>query len=40
MRWVPSFQLDGDPVIATKKGLNILDRGSQVHDLVAFLRVL
>jgi len=22
---------DGDPVIATKKGLNILDRGSQVH---------
>jgi cytochrome c peroxidase len=24
---------DGDPVIATKKGLNILDRGSQVHDM-------
>ena len=22
---------DGDPVIATKKGVNILDRGSQVH---------
>jgi len=24
---------DGDPVMATKKGLNILDRGSQVHDM-------
>jgi len=24
---------DGDPVIATKKGVNILDRGSQVHDM-------
>ncbi|MEN3335957.1 MAG: hypothetical protein V7641_5322 [Blastocatellia bacterium] len=24
---------DGDPVLATKKGLNILDRGSQVHDM-------
>ena len=22
---------DGDPVIATKKGVNILERGSQVH---------
>ncbi len=22
---------DGDPVIATKKGVNLLDRGSQVH---------
>jgi cytochrome c peroxidase len=33
---------DGDPVIATKKGVNILERGSQVHfmgefqDLLAF----
>ncbi len=26
---------DGDPVIATKKGVNILDRGSQVHDKCA-----
>jgi cytochrome c peroxidase len=24
---------DGDPVLATKKGLNILDRGSQVHNM-------
>ena len=24
---------DGDPVLATKKGANILDRGSQVHDM-------
>lgn len=24
---------DGDPVIATKKGANILERGSQVHDM-------
>jgi cytochrome c peroxidase len=23
----------GDPVIATKKGVNILERGSQVHDM-------
>src|SRR5687767_592497 len=24
---------DGDPVVATKKGLNVLERGSQVHDM-------
>ena len=24
---------DGDPVIATKKGVNLLDRGSQVHAM-------
>ncbi|MGH9550717.1 MAG: hypothetical protein ACRD3W_15155 [Terriglobales bacterium] len=24
---------DGDPVIATKKGINILDRGGQVHEM-------
>lgn len=24
---------DGDPVLATKKGANILERGSQVHDM-------
>ena len=24
---------DGDPVIATKKGVNLLDRGSQVHNM-------
>ena len=27
---------DGDPVIATKKGINILERGSQVHDMAEF----
>ncbi|HEY0319754.1 MAG TPA: hypothetical protein VGC66_02165 [Pyrinomonadaceae bacterium] len=31
---------DGDPVIATKKGLNILDRGSQVHDMSEFQELL
>jgi cytochrome c peroxidase len=31
---------DGDPVIATKKGLNILDRGSQVHFMAEFQELL
>jgi len=31
---------DGDPVIATKKGVNILERGSQVHDMAEFLELL
>jgi cytochrome c peroxidase len=31
---------DGDPVIATKKGVNILDRGSQVHAMAEFEEVL
>jgi len=31
---------DGDPVGATKKGLNILDRGSQVHDMAEFEELL
>jgi cytochrome c peroxidase len=31
---------DGDPVIATKKGVNILDRGSQVHDMAEFQEIL
>jgi len=31
---------DGDPVLATKKGLNILDRGSQVHDMSEFQALL
>jgi cytochrome c peroxidase len=31
---------DGDPVLATKKGLNILDRGSQVHDMAEFQELL
>ena len=26
---------DGDPVIATKKGVNVLDRGSTIHDMAA-----
>ena len=31
---------DGDPVLATKKGMNILDRGSQVHDMAEFQEIL
>jgi len=31
---------DGDPLLATKKGLNILDRGSQVHDMAEFQELL
>lgn len=31
---------DGDPVIATKKGVNILDRGSQVQDMAEFQELL
>ncbi|MBN1932691.1 MAG: cytochrome B6 [Desulfobacterales bacterium] len=31
---------DGDPVIATKKGVNILDRGSQVHFMAEFQAIL
>lgn len=31
---------DGDPVIATKKGVNILDRGSQVHFIAEFQALL
>src|SRR5882672_3916409 len=31
---------DGDPVIATKKGVNILDRGSQVHFMGEFQEIL
>jgi cytochrome c peroxidase len=31
---------DGDPVLATKKGLNVLERGSQVHDMAEFLELL
>jgi cytochrome c peroxidase len=31
---------DGDPVIATKKGVNILERGSQVHFMAEFIDIL
>lgn len=31
---------DGDPVIATKKGVNVLERGSQVHFMAEFLALL
>jgi cytochrome c peroxidase len=31
---------DGDPVIATKKGVNVLERGSQVHDMAEFQEML
>lgn len=31
---------DGDPVLATKKGANILERGSQVHAMAEFQELL
>jgi cytochrome c peroxidase len=31
---------DGDPVIAQKKGVNILDRGAQVHPMAEFQEIL
>jgi cytochrome c peroxidase len=31
---------DGDPVIAVKKGVNVLDRGSQVHAMAEFQSLL
>lgn len=31
---------DGDPVIATKKGVNVLERGSQVHFMSEFISIL
>jgi cytochrome c peroxidase len=31
---------DGDDVIATKKGVNVLDRGSQVHFMAEFQEIL
>src|SRR6266446_4763139 len=31
---------DGDPVIATKKGVNLLERGSQVHFMAEFQEIL
>jgi cytochrome c peroxidase len=31
---------DGDPITATKKGVNILDRGSQVHFMAEFQALL
>ena len=31
---------DGDPVIATKKGANVLERGSQVHFMAEFMALL
>jgi len=31
---------DGDPVMATKKGVNILERGSQVHFMAEFQNLL
>src|SRR4029077_13108004 len=31
---------DGDPVIAAKKGVNILDRGTQVHAMAEFQELL
>ncbi len=31
---------DGDPVLATKKGVNILEAGSQVHSMAEFQEIL
>lgn len=31
---------DGDPVVATKKGVNVLERGSQVHFMAEFQELL
>src|SRR5205823_1761255 len=31
---------DGDPVTATKKGMNILERGSQIHAMAEFQELL
>lgn len=31
---------DGDPVLATKKGANVLERGSQVHAMAEFEELL
>jgi len=31
---------DGDPVLATKKGMNILDRGAQVQTMAEFQKIL
>ncbi len=31
---------DGDPVIATKKGVNVLERGSQVHFMAEMMSIL
>jgi cytochrome c peroxidase len=31
---------DGDPVLATKKGINPLDRGTQVHHMAEFQKIL
>src|SRR5262249_4635002 len=36
----PARYFDGDPVIAAKKGVNILERGSQVHFMAEFQDVL
>lgn len=31
---------DGDPVIATKKGVNVLERGSQIHNMAEVQEIL
>ena len=37
-QWAAYF--DGDPAIATKKGVNVLERGSQVHVMAEFQELL
>ena len=36
----PALYFDGDPVTATKKGVNVLERGSQVHFMAEFQELL
>jgi cytochrome c peroxidase len=40
IRQSPAAYFDGDPVIATKKGVNVLDRGSQVQFMAEFQEML
>ena len=37
---LPGADFDGDPVLATKKGINFLDRGGQVQMMAEFQKIL
>ena len=39
-KYLEPHSLESDPVIATKKGINILDRGHQVHAMAEFEALL
>jgi cytochrome c peroxidase len=36
----PQIDFEGDPVLAAKKGVDVLDRGSQVHAMAEFQELL